>query len=35
MLIKATEYEKLDARKLMDVYSESNYEIQALGGTKL
>ena len=26
MLIKATEYEKLDARKLMDVYSESNYE---------
>ena len=26
MLIKITEYQKLDTRKLMDVYSESNYE---------
>lgn len=26
MLLKITEYRKLDPRKLMDVYSESNYE---------
>ncbi len=26
MLIRITEYQKLDTRKLMDVYSESNYE---------
>ena len=26
MLIKITEYQNLDTRKLMDVYSESNYE---------
>ena len=26
MMIKITEYQELDTRKLMDVYSESNYE---------
>ncbi len=26
MLIRITEYQKLNTRKLMDVYSESNYE---------
>ena len=26
MLIKISEYQNLDARKLMDIYSESNYE---------
>ena len=26
MLIKITEYQRVDTRKLMDVYSESNYE---------
>ena len=26
MLIKITDYQKIDTRKLMDVYSESNYE---------
>lgn len=26
MLVTITEYQELDARKLMDIYSESNYE---------
>ena len=26
MLIKITDYREMDPRKLMDVYSESNYE---------
>ena len=26
MLIKIIDYQKVDTRKLMDVYSESNYE---------